>query len=95
MVQKDIIIERLKKEGWKRKFTACEPRLSEAVKIYKDAGFEVHLEPLRGGDDKKDILSSEMSTRNNCTGCFIGCENSYRIIFTRPSRNRPAQDDLF
>jgi hypothetical protein len=37
----------LEKEGWTRQFTVDEPRLSEAVEMYKSLGFEVHLEPMR------------------------------------------------
>ncbi|UCF57789.1 MAG: hypothetical protein JSW15_04845, partial [Deltaproteobacteria bacterium] len=36
----------LESEGWSKQFVTSEPRLSEAVEIYKEAGFEVHLEPL-------------------------------------------------
>ena len=36
----------LEKEGWSRQFTSDEPRLSEAVELYKSLGFEVHLEPI-------------------------------------------------
>ena len=36
----------LNKEGWTRQFTSDEPRLSEAVELYKSLGFEVHLEPV-------------------------------------------------
>jgi hypothetical protein len=36
----------LDKEGWTRQFMADEPRLSEAVELYKSLGFEVHFEPV-------------------------------------------------
>ena len=39
-------IEELEAEGWTRRFVASEPRLSESVAIYEEAGFDVHLEPL-------------------------------------------------
>jgi hypothetical protein len=84
--------------GWTRQFVASEPRLSEAVGAYEEAGFEVHLEPLPpvkncddcsgGGDDEGD-----------CRICFEGVEDRYRVIYTRPRRAaspHPApNDDLY
>ena len=81
-------------EGWTRRFVACEPRLSEAVEIYREAGFEVHLEPLPKapecgtcpGEDNKD----------ECRVCFEGVEEQYRIIFTRPKKeDMGSEKDLF
>lgn len=37
--------KKLKREGWIRQFTADEPRLSEAVELYRSLGYEVRLEP--------------------------------------------------
>ena len=36
--------EELKKQGWVKRTTIGEPRLSEIVTEYKALGFEVHLE---------------------------------------------------
>jgi hypothetical protein len=36
--------EDLKKKGWVRQFVTDEPRLSEAVDLYKEIGYEVLLE---------------------------------------------------
>ena len=36
--------EELKKKGWVRQFVTDEPRLSEAVELYKEIGYEVRLE---------------------------------------------------
>lgn len=84
-------------QGWTHRFAACEPRLSEAVAAYEEAGFEVRLEPL----------PSEAGTTNHsgepetgeCRVCFEGCEDSYRVIFTRPKplspSPEPGTDDLF
>lgn len=35
----------LEAEGWEKKFTASEPRLSESREIYESMGHEVRLEP--------------------------------------------------
>jgi len=36
--------EELKRQGWVRQFVTDEPRLSEAVELYKSLGYEVRLE---------------------------------------------------
>ena len=65
----------LERDGWTRQFVASEPRLSEAVEIYKQAGFDVHLEPLPPARDIGD---------DECRKCFEGYEHQCKIIFTRP-----------
>ncbi len=63
--------EELKKEGWQKRFTTDEPRLSEIVEQYKEVGFEVLLEPV-------DASSEE------CTSCICAFHDRYRTIYTRP-----------
>ena len=36
----------LKKEGWLKRTTIGEPRLSEIVELYKSLGYEVRVEPV-------------------------------------------------
>ncbi len=36
----------MKKEGWVKRTTIGEPRLSEIVELYKSLGYEVHVEPV-------------------------------------------------
>lgn len=88
------IIEKLEKKGWSKQFVANEPRLSEAVEMYKEAGHEVHLEPLpkepscgtRGGTEEE----------GECRVCFEGFEDQYMIIFTRPKEGvADSEDELF
>ncbi len=62
--------EQLKKEGWQKRFTIDEPRLSEMVEQYKELGFEVLLEPV-------DLSSEE------CTSCIAVDPKRYRTIYTR------------
>jgi hypothetical protein len=64
--------EELEKEGWKRQFTADEPRLSEAVEEYQALGFEVLLETLNPRE-----LSGE------CTSCLTASCDRYKTIYTR------------
>ena len=68
--------EQLKKEGWQKRFTIDEPRLSEMVDQYKEVGFEVLLEPV-------DTSSEE------CTGCLTdpAFSDRYKTIYTRPQND--------
>jgi hypothetical protein len=60
----------LKREGWEKRFTMDEPRLSEMADQYKELGFEVLLEPV-------DPSSEE------CTVCITASLDRYRTIYTR------------
>ncbi len=79
--------QELKRQGWTRQFVAREPRLSETVELYQATGYEVHLEPLaREGE-------TDLEGGDRCTACFDGFEEQYRIIYTRPRRDRVRGDD--
>jgi hypothetical protein len=67
--------EELKKEGWEKRFTMDEPRLSEAVAQYEEIGFEVLLEPV-------DTSSEE------CTSCLTAMSDRYKTIYTRPKKEK-------
>jgi hypothetical protein len=64
--------EELKKEGWEKRFTMDEPRLSEMIEQYKELDFEVLLEPV-------DPSSEE------CTSCLTdpAFSSRYKTIYTR------------
>lgn len=84
----------LEGEGWTKQFLACEPRLSEAVEMYKEAGFEVHLEPLPREAECETCAGEQ--DKDECRICFEGFEEMYRIIFTRRKEGVAAsEDDLF
>jgi hypothetical protein len=86
--------ETLEREGWTKQFITCEPRLSEAVEMYKEAGFEVHLEPLPK-ERECDTCAGEEGG-DECRICFDGFEDQYRVIFTRPKEGEAeSEDDLF
>ena len=80
-------------QGWTRRFAACEPRLSEAVAAYEEAGFEVRLEPLPPANPFGDSENGE------CRVCLEGPGTPFRVIFTRPKSDdtQPdaGSDDLF
>ena len=65
--------EELKKEGWEKRFTIDEPRLTEMADQYKELGFEVLLEPV-------DTSSEE------CTACITVFQDRYKTIYTRPKK---------
>jgi hypothetical protein len=64
--------EELGKEGWQKRFTTDEPRVSEMAEQYKELGFEVLLEPVD--------TSSE-----DCTTCLKdpAFGPRYKTIYTR------------
>jgi hypothetical protein len=62
--------EELQKQGWEKRFTMDEPRLSEMAEQYKELGFEVLLEPV-------DPSSEE------CTICITAALDRYKTIYTR------------
>lgn len=68
--------------GWTRRFTACEPRLSEAIKLYKESGFDILLVNLPSKKTGTDFIKNE--EKYECRDCFDGMEEKYRIIYTRP-----------
>jgi hypothetical protein len=51
------------------------------VDIYKEIGFEVHIEPL----PSKEEMDAQSCEENGCTACFDVDRNRYRTIFTRPT----------
>lgn len=62
--------DELKKQGWEKRFTIDEPRLSDMAAQYKEIGFEVLFEPV-------DLSSEE------CTSCMAAAPQRYKTIYTR------------
>ncbi len=60
-------------EGWTRQFVAAEPRLSEAVELYRSLGLEVRLEPVTPG-----------SLKGECVQCLEAAPDRFKVIYTRP-----------
>jgi hypothetical protein len=86
--------ETLEEQGWTRQFTANEPRLSEAVEIYVEAGLEVHLEPMPPAEIQGDFPTVQAD--GECRKCCEGFEDQYKVIFTRPKgRDAGQETDLF
>jgi hypothetical protein len=89
-------IEELEKQGWVRQFVANEPRLSESVALYRESGFDVHLEPLPESRECETCAGAEnQQEHRECRVCFEGFEDQYRIIFTRRRKDpKPSKDGL-
>jgi len=63
--------EKLISEGWQKKATYDDPRLSEMVAVYEEIGLDVHLEPL--------IAENE----DGCTACLQVFPEQFKTIYTR------------
>jgi hypothetical protein len=77
--------EQLVSEGWVRRFSSEEPRLTEMKETYEGMGFEVLVEPGMLGDDSE------------CKSCFSteGFQERYKTIYTRGSSAGDDESDLF
>jgi hypothetical protein len=92
MTPKKLPDQRLSEKRWTKRFAAAEPRLSQAVQAYQEAGFETRLESLPSGDLKNtrgaDLESEESLPRGGtscreCRICFDG-HDEYKLIYTSP-----------
>ena len=63
--------EDLERQGWERRTTYDEPRLSEIAEMYEEMGFEVHIEPLNPDQEP------------GCTTCMKDHPELYKTIYTR------------
>lgn len=88
MIGDKSLVSILEKQGWTMRFIAGEPRLSEAVEMYRDSGFEVLLEPLPKGTPCDDCAGEE----GECRVCFEGFEEQYKMIFTRHLKDREKEE---
>ena len=63
--------EKLIAEGWEKKATCDNPRLTEMVAMYEEIGLEVHLEPFNAKNE------------DGCTGCMQQFPDQFKTIYTR------------
>ncbi|MEW6352069.1 MAG: hypothetical protein AB1646_23710 [Thermodesulfobacteriota bacterium] len=70
-------------DGWTRRFSVEEPRLSEVRRLYESLGLEVRIETGIPDQDQE------------CRGCFTaqGFADRYKTIYTR-GREKAAKDLL-
>jgi len=69
--------EQLAAEGWQRQSVYDEPRLSEMADMYREIGFEVHLEPFHPEEEK------------GCAGCLAAFPDRYKTLYTRKREGFP------
>ena len=76
------IFESLRTDGWEPRFSASGSRLAEAIKNYKNLGFEVKTVPV------KELMA------DGCKICFEDESDDSAMIFTRES-GKTENNDLF
>ena len=64
--------EQLEKDGWIKRTTIDEPRLSEIILEYESLGYEVHLEPV-----KLEDLCEE------CKRCYQSQIDKLKTVYVR------------
>jgi hypothetical protein len=75
--------EELKKQGWEKRFTIDEPRLSEIVEQYKELGFEVLLEPVdTSSEECTTCITASHATKPSTPAKEV---NSYAFIWNPTS----------
>lgn len=67
--------EELKKQGWLKRTTIDEPRLSEIIEEYKSLGYEVRLEAV-----KLEDLDEE------CRKCYENQIDQLRTVYVRKKK---------
>lgn len=67
-----LATESMLADGWRRRFLAAPDRVDEAVALYEELGFEVHVEQL-----SKEQLGSA------CGDCASVVCSEYVLIYTR------------
>lgn len=88
---------KLEREGWVRRTTIGEPRLSELAENYRGMGYEVHIEYF--ADVAADAAASA-SGETACTSCFDNADRSdakqiWGTVFVRRGRTAAKDDGLF
>lgn len=75
--------ERLENEGWIKRTTTTEPRLSEIVELYKSLGYEVRVEPVR-----LDELDDD------CRTCYENEVEEVKTVYVKKKEGRTASNLL-
>jgi hypothetical protein len=71
----------LENDGWERRFITGVDRADEAVELYSQLGFEVHVEP---------VLASELG--GDCNECALVATCQFKTIYTRTNRRGPSRE---
>ena len=65
------MVSELEKQGWIKRTTIDEPRLSEIILEYEALGFEVHLEPLK------------LEDLEECRSCYEKQIDKIKTVYVR------------
>ena len=80
----------LERQGWVRRTTIGEPRLSEIAENYRAMGYEVHVERWRTG-------AAEGS--DECTTCFDAADPSggevWGTVYVRQAKVAASTDEIY
>jgi hypothetical protein len=68
----------LEGDGWERRFITDVDRAAEAVELYSQLGFEVHVETM---------LASDLG--GDCNECALVAACQFKTIYTRTTRCGP------
>ena len=71
----------LTRDDWQKQSTNDEPRLSELAEMYKDIGYDVHLEPFHPEEEP------------GCTECMKLQADRYKTIYIRKKSGQ--ESDMF
>jgi hypothetical protein len=63
--------QKLIDDGWEKRATYDDPRLSEMAAMYAEIGLEVHLEPFNAENEEA------------CAGCMQLFPDQFKTIYTR------------
>jgi len=74
--------KKLIKQGWEKQATYDNPRLSEMVEMYKEIGFEVHVEPFNAENE------------TGCSSCMQLMPDLFKTIYTRRKIERKDEGRL-
>ncbi len=65
-------------QGWEKRTTYDEPRLSEMAEMYAELGLEVHIEPF------------DPATQPECAECMRQQPERYKTIYVRKRPINPS-----
>jgi len=72
----------LEGDGWERRFITDVDRADEAVELYSQLGFEVHVEP---------VLARDLG--GVCDECAVVAACRFKTIYTRTNRCGPSRTE--
>jgi hypothetical protein len=74
---KSNMSKKLEKEGWIKRTTIGEPRLSEIIELYKSLGYEVRVERV-----KLEELDNE------CRKCYENAADDIKTVYVKKKVGR-------